>query len=121
MSRLGGLRAHVARWGAWPARALGAAFPRLRDAGRDAERLAAALLQPDPERRKPAPRALADPYFTPLPVRQEDLHDGNYLRYRPISCSLRTFYMNSPHPVDAGGRDAFCGCSTYSDCRPAYV
>ncbi|XP_072947677.1 cyclin-dependent kinase 5 homolog isoform X4 [Epargyreus clarus] len=75
VSRLPGLRAHVSRWGVAAARALGAAFPRLRDAGRDAERLAAALLQPDPARRLPAPRAMHHAYFASLPPRLRDLPD----------------------------------------------
>ncbi|XP_073946906.1 cyclin dependent kinase Eip63E isoform X1 [Choristoneura fumiferana] len=75
VSRLPGLRAHVSRWGSCPARALGAAFPRLRDAGRDAERLAAALLQPDPRRRLSAPRAIHHTYFASLPPRLHDLPD----------------------------------------------
>lgn len=76
VSRLPGLRAHVSRWGMSPARALGAAFPRLREAARDAERLAAALLQPDPARRLPAHRALHHAYFASLPPRLRDLPDG---------------------------------------------
>lgn len=76
VSRLPGLRGHVVRWGATPARSLGAAFPRLREAGRDAERLAAALLQPDPARRLPAARALHHSYFADLPPRLRELPDG---------------------------------------------
>lgn len=75
VSRLPGLRAHVTRWGVCPARPLGAAFPRLRDAGRDAERLAAALLQPDPSRRLSAPFALHHTYFAALPPRLHELPD----------------------------------------------
>lgn len=76
VSRLPGLRAHVSRWGACPARPLAAAFPRLRDAGRDAQRLAASLLQPDPTRRLAASRALTHEYFAPLPPRLQHLPDG---------------------------------------------
>ncbi|CAH2245441.1 jg8704 [Pararge aegeria aegeria] len=75
VSRLPGLRAHVGRWGACPARPLAAAFPRLRDAGRDAQRLAASLLQPDPTRRLSAPRALMHEYFASLPSRLSHLPD----------------------------------------------
>ncbi|KPJ08023.1 Cyclin-dependent kinase 14 [Papilio machaon] len=75
VSRLPGLREHVSRWGTCPARALGAAWPRLREAGRDAERLAAALLQPEPQRRLPAHRATHHSYFAALPPRLRDLPD----------------------------------------------
>ncbi|XP_050351566.1 cyclin-dependent kinase 14 isoform X1 [Nymphalis io] len=91
VSRLPGLRAHVSRWGACPARPLAAAFPRLRDAGRDAQRLAAALLQPDPARRLPAPRALAHDYFSPLPSR---------LSHLPDEVSIFTVEGVSIHPED---------------------
>ncbi|XP_061714875.1 cyclin-dependent kinase 14 isoform X2 [Cydia pomonella] len=75
VSRLPGLRSHIARWGTCPARSLGAAFPRLRDGGRNAERLAAALLQPDPRRRLAAPRAIHHSYFAHLPPRLNELPD----------------------------------------------
>ncbi|XP_026762837.1 cyclin-dependent kinase 14 isoform X1 [Galleria mellonella] len=75
VSRLPGLRTHVSRWGSCPARPLGSAFPRLRDGGRDAERLAASLLQPDPCRRLAADRALHHVYFAPLPPRLRELPD----------------------------------------------
>ncbi|XP_032520242.1 cyclin-dependent kinase 14 isoform X1 [Danaus plexippus] len=75
VTRLPGLSTHVSRWGAVPSRPLAASFPRLRDAGRDAQRLAAALLQPDPARRLPAHRALAHDYFNCLPARLASLPD----------------------------------------------
>ncbi|XP_048487782.1 cyclin-dependent kinase 14 isoform X4 [Plutella xylostella] len=75
VTRLPGLREHTARWGLCPGRGLGSAFPRLRDAGRPAERLAAVLLQPDPARRLAAHAALRHGYFAHLPRRLEELHD----------------------------------------------
>lgn len=77
----------MARWGTSPARPLGSAFPRLREAGRDAERLAAALLQPDPSRRLAAHRALHHAYFASLPPRLLELPDG-MLSYKPSSTPL---------------------------------
>lgn len=76
VNRLPGLRTHVTRWGTCPGRPLGSAFPRLRDGGREAERLAAALLQPDPTRRLAAHSALYHAYFASLPPRLRDLPDG---------------------------------------------
>lgn len=76
VSRLPGLREHVARWGVSAARSLGIKFPKLREAGRDAARLAAALLQSDPNRRLSAPKALHHDYFAPLPLRLHELPDG---------------------------------------------
>ncbi|CAG9089181.1 unnamed protein product [Plutella xylostella] len=78
VTRLPGLREHTARWGLCPGRGLGSAFPRLRDAGRPAERLAAVLLQPDPARRLAAHAALRHGYFAHLPRRLEELHDGEF-------------------------------------------
>ncbi|XP_045525541.1 cyclin-dependent kinase 14 isoform X1 [Pieris brassicae] len=75
VTRLPGLRTHIARWGWCAARPLASAFPRMRDAGRDAQRLAAALLQPDPTRRLSAPRAMRHDYFAELSSRLSDLPD----------------------------------------------
>ncbi|XP_028029044.1 cyclin-dependent kinase 14 isoform X1 [Bombyx mandarina] len=74
VSRLPGARVHLSR-GPSPARPLSSAFPLLREAGRDAERLAAALLQPDPARRLPAHRAIHHAYFASIPPRIRDLPD----------------------------------------------
>lgn len=60
---------------------LGTAFPRLHDS-REAEALAASLLQPDPSRRVSAQDALHHNYFASLPRRLYDLPDGkkNYFQ-----------------------------------------
>ncbi|GBP93676.1 Cyclin-dependent kinase 14 [Eumeta japonica] len=76
VSRLPGLRSHISRFGMCPSRPLGAAFPKLREGGRDAERLAVALLQADPSRRLSASKALRHAYFASLPPRLHDLLDA---------------------------------------------
>ncbi|XP_041987665.1 cyclin-dependent kinase 14 isoform X2 [Aricia agestis] len=73
VSRLPGYRQNAARWASFAPRPLSAPFPRLREAGREAQRLAAALLQPDPTRRLAAPRALSHDYFADLPGRLSHL------------------------------------------------
>lgn len=64
----------------------------MRDGGREAERLAAALLQPDPSRRLAAHRALHHAYFASLPPRLRELPDGK-LQYEFVSFYVSMFYL----------------------------
>lgn len=73
VSRLPGYR--TARSAMHRSHRLGTAFPRLHDS-REAEALAASLLQPDPSRRISAQDALHHNYFASLPRRLYDLPDG---------------------------------------------